>query len=427
MKKTVSLLLLFIGILSHQQVDACSIFSCSRNGQVLAGANEDDYTSFHYMWFVPATDKSYGAVFFGQNNMQTQAGMNEYGLFFDYAAIPRIEAKDRKIDFISTAEILATCKTVEEALVVFQKHTFSAFSSQMLLADATGQSVLINADTIVHKTGDYQITTNFNVCDLKDKSYNCLRYDKIDQALSQADDISVTLFSEILDDVHQEGEVSTQYSNIYDLKNQKIHINWFHNFNETLVVDLKEELKKGFRVENLGDQFQQKNFAALRFQKAENAYFYNKLLHEFWQNGLEAGCKLFEQFVNEYPEKADLIKEDFSWIPYGLIGQARVAHHSLPFDYYYIPMLSDYKMIWQSDDKLLFQALAVLDYIETHDLKTSDFHFFEMKGYTHMVLGNLDTSIANYEKAIMAAEEGSREEKRATNTLARIKVKRLRD
>lgn len=420
MKKNTGLLLLFFGTLFYQNIKACSIFSCSKKGQVLVAANEDEYTSFHYMWFVPRTHENYGAVFFGKNDMQSQAGMNEHGLFFDYAAIPRIDSKDRKIDFFPTTEILATCKTVEEALVLFQNHTFSAFSSQMLLADATGKSVLINADTIVHKIGDYQITTNFNVCDLKDKSYHCLRYDKINQALSTAKNISVDLFREVLDDVHQEGKVSTQYSSIYDLKNRKIHINWFHNFNETIVIDLEEELKKDFHIENLGDKFKHKNFAALSFQKNEDAYFYNKILDEFDQDGLTAGFELFEQFVKEYPEKGELIKEDFTWIPYGLISKARIAHHGLPFDYYYIPIVSDYKMVWKSDDKLLFQALTVLEYIETQQLKVNDFHFHEMTGYVYMVLGNLDSSIANYEKAILAVEEGSREEKRATKTLDRI-------
>ncbi|MEM8508828.1 MAG: carcinine hydrolase/isopenicillin-N N-acyltransferase family protein [Bacteroidota bacterium] len=420
-KKHLSFVLLTIGIVMQQQVVACSIFTCSKNNHVLVGANEDEYTSFHYMWFVPATDKRYGAVFFGKNNMQTQAGMNEHGLFFDFAAIPRIDSKNRQINFIDTAELLATCKDVEEALAVYKKYTFSAFSSQMLLADASGKSVIINADTIVHKTGNYQITTNFNVCDLKGKNYDCLRYDKIDRALSETREISVPFFREILDDVHQEGKVSTQYSNVYDLKNRKIYMNWFHNYDETIEIDLKEELKKGFRIENLGSLFKGKNFAALNFQESEDAYFYNMMLNEFGKNGLEAGIGLYERFLNDYPEKADNIKEDFTWIPYGLISQARIAYDNLSFDYYYIPFLNDYKTIWKSDDKLLFQALAILDYIKTNAVKQNEFHFQETTGYIHMVLGDQEASIRHYEKAIASVEEGSREEIRATQTLKKIK------
>jgi len=112
--------------------------------------------------------------------------MNEYGLFFDFAAIPKIELKNKEIDFLGMNEVLATCKNIEEALVLFQKHKFSAPASQMLMADATGKSIIVNAETIVPKKGDYQITTNFNICDLADGKYHCLRYDKINKGLSEA-------------------------------------------------------------------------------------------------------------------------------------------------------------------------------------------------------------------------------------------------
>lgn len=246
-------------MLVQQSVYACSIFTCSKSGQVLVGANEDEYTSFHNMWFVPATKERYGAVYFGKNDMQTQAGMNEYGLFFDFAAIPQIEIKNQEIDFLGMTEVLATCKNIEEALALLKKHKFPAPASQMLMADARGKSIVVNAEIIVPKTGNYQITTNFNICNLKSKKYDCLRYDKIDKSLFETNDISVSLFRDILNDVHQEGIVSTQYSNVYDLKNQKIYINWFHNYNETITIDLKKELERGFRIENLGSLFKEKN------------------------------------------------------------------------------------------------------------------------------------------------------------------------
>ena len=421
MKQSLNLILLLIALLFQQHIHACSIFTSSKNGQVLVGANEDGYTSFHHMWFVPATDGKYGAVFFGQHNMQTQAGMNEHGLFFDFAAIPRIDSKNREINFITIAEILSNCKTVDEALVLYQKYTYASYGSQMLLADATGKSVLINADTIVQKTGDYQITTNFNICDLKDKGYDCLRYDKIDKSLSATNKISVSLFQDILEDVHQEGKVATQYSNVYDLKNGKVYMNWFHNYNETLVIDLKEELKKGFRIDNLGDQFQQKSFAALNFQQSEDGDFYNTLLNAFEQNGLEAGLKMFEGYIAGNPDKADMAKENLNWIPYGLIAKARTAHDNLSFDYYYIPSLQNYKPIWLSNNTLLYQSLDILDYIKENRSVDGDFFFHETQGYIHMVLGNRPIALGSYEKAIAASKKDSRERTRATKMLELIK------
>ncbi len=421
MKASVRLLLFVVAILLHQQTYACSIFTSSKNGQVLVGANEDSYTSFRHMWFVPASEGKYGAVFFGQHDMQTQAGMNEYGLFFDFAAIPRISSENREINFITIAEILASCKTVEEALALYEEYTYASYSSQMLLADATGKSVLINVDTVVHKSGDYQITTNFNICDLQGKGYDCLRYDKIDKALANSDEISVSFFQDILRDVHQEGVVSTQNSSVYDLKGRKIHINWFHNYGETVVIDLNEELKKGFRIEHLGDRFQQKSFAAINFQESEEGYFYNTLLNEFEKNGYENGLKLFERYTADNPDKFDMARDNLNWIPYGLIAKARVAYDNLSFDYYYIPSLHHYKTLWQSNNRLLHESLAILDYINDKQLIDSDFFYHEALGYIHMVLGHRQTAIDHYEKAITASNEGSRERLRASNTLEIIK------
>ena len=342
----------------------CSIFISSKQGRVLVGANEDSLTSFRNLWFVPAKEGRNGAVFFGQNDMQTQAGMNEHGLFFDFAAIPRISPKSTQINFIPIAEILATCKTVEEALNLYQKYTYASYGSQMLLADATGNSVLINADTIVRKTGDYQITTNFNICELETETYDCLRYDKIDRALSSSETIFVPFFQDILRDVHQEGRIATQNSSVFDLKARKIHMNWFHDYSETVVIDLQEELKKGFRIEPLGNRFQQKNFASIQFRESEEGYFYHTLLHTFEHDGLTAGATFYQGYVNTHPDTSESAKIDLNWIPYGLIAKARVAYDNLSFDYYYIPSLQTYRPIWGSRHPLLYQALDILELIE---------------------------------------------------------------
>lgn len=413
-------LLFLLALFVQYTVSACSIFSCSKNGHVLVGANEDEYTSFHNMWFVPGTEDRYGAVYFGKNDMQTQAGMNEYGLFFDFAAIPFIDMKNQKIDFLGMNEVLAKCKNIDEALVLFQKHKFGAPASQMLMADATGRSIIVNAEIIVEKKGDYQITTNFNICDLKDSNYECLRYDKIDRSLSEAEDISVSQFRGILDDVHQEGILSTQYSNVYDLKDQKVYINWFHNYEETIVIDLKKELAKGFRIERLGNLFKQKTFAEYTFEKADKNYFYNSMIDEIDRRGVEGGLKLFEQLVKDNPDKADKIKGDLNWLPYSLISKARIAYDNQPFDYYYISFLNGHKTLWKSKNELLTKSMKILEFIEQNDLKDNDFHFYETLGYLNMVLDNKTSSIENYRKAIAAAKDDSWEKTRATKTLVKI-------
>lgn len=78
--------LVTIACFTTHLANACTIFSCARNGKVFAAANEDDYTPFTWVWYNPPTKDRYGSVCFGAPDMQVAAAMNEYGLFFDAAA-----------------------------------------------------------------------------------------------------------------------------------------------------------------------------------------------------------------------------------------------------------------------------------------------------------------------------------------------------
>ena len=118
---------------------------------------------------------------------------------------------------------------------------------------------------------------------------------------------------------------------------------------------------------------------------------------------------MFEQYVTNNPDKSETAKNNLNWIPYGLIARARVACDNLSFDYYYIPALQTYKPIWKSNDKLLYQALAILDYIKEQQLIDGDFFFHETLGYINMVLGNKQIALERYEKAIAVSKKDSRE------------------
>ena len=77
--------------------------------------------------------------------------------------------------------------------------------------------------------------------------------------------VSIDHFRRILAAVHQEGNyVNTLYSNIYDLKKKLVYLYHFHNFENKLIIDLKEELKKGKHSYDLPSLFP-KNYAADTF------------------------------------------------------------------------------------------------------------------------------------------------------------------
>jgi len=102
----------------------------------------------------------------------------------------------------------------------------------------------------------YQIATNFVMSEVKDEEYPCERYRTADRMLSESGTLSVNLIRNVLQETHQEGGALTVYSNIYDLKKGVITTYNLRNFDQALVLNLSEELKKGQRRLELPALFQ---------------------------------------------------------------------------------------------------------------------------------------------------------------------------
>ena len=66
----------------------CTIFNAAKNGRVLAGNNEDGFSTDTKVWFVPGTEGKYGAVWVGFDvKLGKMGAMNDQGLFFDGNAL----------------------------------------------------------------------------------------------------------------------------------------------------------------------------------------------------------------------------------------------------------------------------------------------------------------------------------------------------
>jgi hypothetical protein len=102
---------------------------------------------------------------------------------------------------------------------------------------------------------NYLVATNFYHSHPELGGYPSGRYETAVYMLENSNEISVQLFGSILSATHQSGDYPTQYSNIYDLKNRIIYLFHFHNFEEYMTLDLKEELKKESRSYYLQDLF----------------------------------------------------------------------------------------------------------------------------------------------------------------------------
>ncbi|MBN1273264.1 MAG: hypothetical protein JXB26_13435 [Candidatus Aminicenantes bacterium] len=237
---------------------SCTIFAVSFGNTVLYGNNEDYRIPKTYYWAEPSREKTYGAVFLGFDNFIPQGGVNEKGLAFDYNALPEVPMNlhpERGGQGHIIRKIYQNCVTVEEAIKLAKNHNWgSSLRWQVLLADATGDAVVLSAGpdgeiafTRKPKGDGYLVSTNFNRANPKNTyrgGYPCWRYDKASAMLEKMikeKDLSVDACKSILDACHVEGAVgNTLYSNVFDLKNGVIYLYYWHQFGEVAVLKVAD-------------------------------------------------------------------------------------------------------------------------------------------------------------------------------------------
>lgn len=258
---------------------SCTIVFASDNKEVFAASNEDFYNIFGTIWFIPADNGKYGRIYFGWNNIHEgltfpQGGMNEKGLFFDAAVarpvvVPHDSTKPQ-YDGNIALKAMEECSTVEEVIALFNRYDQGGtVGGQYLFGDRFGNSVIIEPNNFLRKTGRYQLVTNFYHSSVKPGNITDIRYRLASELFSKSDNISVELFRNILYATHYEDYsgslVTTLYSYICDLKKGDIYLYHFHNFEEVVKINIHEELKKGERSQSIISLFSQECFAAKRF------------------------------------------------------------------------------------------------------------------------------------------------------------------
>ena len=231
-------------------VSACTIFTAALQGKILAGNNEDWYDSNSKICFYPSEQGKYGRFIFRDLYGFPQGGMNDQGLFYDIAAHPQLNITS-SLSMIPImgrdilTKCLEECATVREVKKVFDKYNLSFMAKwQIMWADSTRASIIIEGDDIIEKEGDFQVMTNF-VQSATNTPYTCTRYNTAVNMLEDRTSISVELFRDICDATHQVHDWYTQYSNVCDLKNKTIYLYHKYNFDEVVKIDLLKELEKG--------------------------------------------------------------------------------------------------------------------------------------------------------------------------------------
>ncbi len=408
MKYLLNLSVILIFNIFHSNLSACTIFCASSTEKKLMAGNEDWQGPFSKIWVHEISKDNYGVLYIGHSDYQVQFGINEYGLALDFAAIAKIEGTNleekKDLDKDLSTTILTKCKTVKEALFYLENYKYQSPYHQMLLFDANGESLIVNQDGIIKRKENFQITTNYNHC-IHEKKNNCERYAIVKSTMSQKSKISVPLFRELLSRTHQEDDNPTQYSYLVDATVGKLHLYSFHNYENEVVLDYKEVIKKGFMMKSLKQMFPD-NYAEMAFRSHHKDTLKQTYIKRLYKEDTQAIINSYETMVKSKPEISNypFLLLDIS---FALINEILIQENNgKPFDYWYYPSEEDLE--FETQNHLLYKVLDLLTYLENvpkEDPK-QNIGTFEFKGLIYSLLGKKVMAKKYFNKTIEVSPEG---------------------
>lgn len=286
---------------------SCTIIYASDGNIALAGNNEDWTSPFGTIWFIPAEQGKNGRVYFGwksHGRIIVQGGMNDQGLFWDGATAEHVEvpSDSSKPRYYTDLIFKATeeCSTVEDVLKLFDRYDKGGtWNGHYLIGDRFGNSAIIEPLTVIRKTSNHQIITNFLQSKIKPENIKDSRYRLAENIFKQQDSLSVNLFRKILNAVHWEeysGSMTvTLYSYICDLKKGDVYVYHFHNFEDVVKINLQEELKKGEHFQSIISHFSYETFASKRYNAQRIVGLIQERAQENGLGGDEGAFALFRE------------------------------------------------------------------------------------------------------------------------------------
>ncbi|NIP37403.1 MAG: hypothetical protein GWN18_20775, partial [Thermoplasmata archaeon] len=234
----------------------CSVIYATDGEIMLGGNNEDYYNPLTKVWFIPGEDGAFGRVYFGFNDYHAQGGMNEQGLFFDGLGLEDtfpVSTEGKELyqgNLVDRA--MRECATVDCVVDLFERYyARESWWWQYLFGDATGESAIVEAGTIIRQRGGYQVATNYSQSTIPPEESRCWRYQTAVEYLEEMETLSVEAMRDLLDAVHQTGPAHTLYSNVYDLNSKVVYLYLFYDYEEVVVLDLEEELAQGYHAYDL--------------------------------------------------------------------------------------------------------------------------------------------------------------------------------
>lgn len=255
-----SILIILAGIGGLKELNACTAIYVKKKNSVLVGNNEDGSNPESRIWIEPGGSGQYGRVYFGFSDLNPQGGINEKGLWLDafglaYENPSKIKGEVYPGDLQD--KILAECATIEYVVKVLKKYNRSQMNRyQWMIGDKNGHSAIIEDDTIIYPSENFQIITNFRQSQFPGgNGYDCLRYRTVEKMMRAGANNSVEDIRKILSATHSEGEDVTSYSYIADLTKGIIYLYNFHNYEDAVILNVADEIKKGKNMYILSELF----------------------------------------------------------------------------------------------------------------------------------------------------------------------------
>lgn len=175
---------------------ACSVlyYVDPATGKIYVANNEDYWYDVEACIEIrPSSGKKLARLWYGWDNF-AQGGINEAGLFFDGAVTPeqQVPGDGHGPKGNLGDELLARCRTVDEALLLLEEKGIALSSAHMMLGDAKGKAVVVEwldgKRRIIPMNNNRLVMTNFLLEDPARGNYPCPRYQAIQNYLDAMED-----------------------------------------------------------------------------------------------------------------------------------------------------------------------------------------------------------------------------------------------
>ncbi|MDF1574247.1 MAG: hypothetical protein P1P86_03540 [Bacteroidales bacterium] len=206
MRKLAIIFLILCGLIVGRETRACSVlyYMDPQSGKIYAASNEDYwYDVKAYIQIVPGSGKKLARLWYGWDHF-AQGGINEAGLFFDGAVTPEQDMPEGRSGPKGNLgdELLASCRTVDEALALLEQKEIFLNSAHMMIGDGNGNSVLVEwldgERKVVPMYNNRLVMTNFLLSDPSRGNHPCPRYQYIQSQLNLVEESRQTMNLKVL-------------------------------------------------------------------------------------------------------------------------------------------------------------------------------------------------------------------------------------